>query len=286
MTCYICGSDNFFVRPGTVRDNNSLVVIECNNCGLVTLSSTDHIGQSHYEESKMHGEEPISIKKWLQETNLDDERRFDMLKQKLVSKNVLDFGCGNGGFLFKAKKLTTVVEGVELEKRVQPFFNENKIEVWTSLKEALDKTTYKFDLITSFHVFEHLIDPRMILKELMLLLKDDGELIIEVPSSDDALLTLYNCEPFTKFTYWSQHIYLFNPHTLSELVKQSGFKVKWVKQVQRYTLSNHLYWLSKGKPGGHDKWAFLNNQLLDSLYASHIGSLGKCDTLMMGVGKI
>jgi hypothetical protein len=52
------------------------------------------------------------------------------------------------------------------------------------------------------------------------LLNEDGEIIIEVPSSEDALLTLYKNASFSKFTYWSQHLFLFNQQTISELVKK------------------------------------------------------------------
>ena len=78
-------------------------------------------------------------------------------------------------------------------------------------------------------------------------------MIIEVPNSSDALLTLYENEPFQNFTYWSQHLFLFNEKTMTELVKKAGLKLNWIKHVQRYPLSNNLYWLAKGEPGGHQK---------------------------------
>lgn len=286
MTCYICGGVDFSTRPGSVRDNNDIKVLECTACGLVTLSETDHIDKDHYVEGKMHGEEPKPISEWLKETDADDQRRFEMLRPKLAAASVLDFGCGCGGFLLKARELAKIAEGIELEKRVQEFFREKELTVWPSLEQAKVNGTKKFDLITSFHVFEHLSDPRQMLQALVELLADNGELIIEVPSSSDALLTLYECEPFSRFTYWSQHLFLFNQHTLSELVKQAGLNLRWLKQVQRYPLSNHLHWLAKGKPGGHNKWAFLDTPILNEAYAQQLGTLGKCDTLMAGIGKI
>lgn len=111
-----------------------------------------------------------------------------------------------------------------------------------------------FDLITAFHVFEHLKDPFATLKNLMNHLSEDGQIIIEVPNADDALLSLYECVSFAKFTYWSQHLFLFNENTMKDLVEQSDFKLNWIKQIQRYPISNHLYWLSKGLPGGFEKW--------------------------------
>jgi hypothetical protein len=97
------------------------------------------------------------------------------------------------------------------------------------------------------------------------------------------LLTLYDSNEFANFTYWSQHLFLFNQFTFTELVKKSGLKLNWVKQIQRYGLSNHLYWLSKGLPGGHIKWTFLNSDLIDEIYSQQLASVGKCDTIMISV---
>ena len=128
-----------------------------------------------------------------------------------------------------------------------------------------------YDLLTAFHVIEHLLDPRAILKELAELSSKQGRIVIEVPSSDDALLTLYDCDAFQKYTYWSQHLFLFNQDTLRVLA---------IQQFQRYPLSNHLHWLSTDQAGGHQKWSFLDNVQLNAAYAASLAAIGKCDTLI------
>ena len=80
MICYLCGLNNFFIRNGNVRDDERLNILECSDCGLVTLSSTEHIRQNHYENSGMWGKRLPSIKSWLSASEEDDERRFNMLK--------------------------------------------------------------------------------------------------------------------------------------------------------------------------------------------------------------
>lgn len=282
MKCYLCDGSSFSDRPGQVRDNDRIKVIECNSCGLVTLNDFSHISQKHYESGKMH-ESENTIQEWIKETESDDQRRFEMLKNKLVGKKLLDFGCGNGGFLIKANTLTKSANGVELEQRVLDYYENSDLKIWNSINEAYSISKEKYDIITSFHVFEHLENPIETLKLLIPFLNKEGEIIIEVPSSDDALLTLYNNEPFRNFTYWSQHLFLFNQHTIVNMIKKSGLCLNWVKQIQRYSLSNHLYWLSNGKPGGHKKWNFFNDNRLDIEYASQLASIGKCDTLMFSV---
>lgn len=281
--CYLCGSQSFHRRPGSVRDNPALEVMECEVCGLVFLSSFDHIRPAHYEDSGMHGDQPPPIHAWLRETEADDERRFRFLQGRLVGNRVLDFGCGAGGFLIKAREAVAVAEGVEPEQRLQTHFHQAGIRVWPSLEAA--KAGGRFDLVTAFHVVEHLPDPRHTLVELAGLLAEGGELVVEVPSADDVLLTLFANEPFRRFTYWSQHLYLFNSHTLADLVRQAGLTLRWVKQVQRYPLSNHLHWLAQGKPGGHKHWAFLDSPALNDAYGAQLASLGLCDTLLAGIGR-
>jgi len=282
MKCYLCGGDSFSDRLGIVRDNPNVKVIECNACSLVTLDSFDHISDRHYEEGKMHAEE-TPILKWSQETETDDQRRLDFFKAKMAGKNILDFGCGNGGFLIKAKPYANKVEGIELEERLQTYFTENGLKVWRSMEDAVDHKCNNYDLITAFHVFEHLLDPIAVLLDLSKLLAPGGEIIIEVPSSEDALLTLYENTDFANFTYWSQHLYLFNSHTMSDMVNKSGLKLNWVKQLQRYSLSNHLHWLSKGKPGGQKVWSFFDNKQMDEAYGQQLASVGKCDTILASV---
>ncbi len=282
MNCYLCGSNQYKVLPGKVRDRSDLDICECRDCHLVYLSSQKHISNEHYQNSGMHGNSLPSIKTWLSETEVDDERRFQFLKENIRGREVLDFGCGNGGFLLKSKEVASAVYGIELEKRLQEHFSVNQLSVWENLEVALHSNR-KIDLITAFHVIEHISDPADIITTLSKLLKPNGKMFFEIPSSSDVLLRLYESKPFSEFTYWSQHLYLFNASNLVKLVDKTGLTLNWIKQVQRYPLSNHLYWLSKGEPGGHIKWNFLNSDVLNSSYEASLASLGMCDTLLFSV---
>lgn len=248
MNCNLCNSKKHKKRKGSVRDNKNLEIFECCDCGLVFLSQDNHIDETFYENSNMH--QSFDFNKWRNETLTDDERRFEFLKNSLVNKTVLDFGSGNGGFLKLAKNISKSVLGVELEKAIIPYYKEENIH----LENNIDNIKNKFDIITSFHVIEHIKEPLDILEKLKNLLEDDGKLIIEVPNANDALLTIYENEAFSNFTYWSCHLYLYTQHTLNILAKQAGFKVEFIKHIQRYPLSNHLYWLSFNKAGGHERW--------------------------------
>lgn len=278
--CYICKSKKIKKKPAEVRDNANLDVLECADCGLVFLSSFSHINDGFYENSGMHEDEP-DIEKWSRETAWDDERRFNALCKDIENKSVLDFGCGNGGFLLMARKRAKQVEGLEPEKSLQSYFKKVKLKISADIAE----TSKIFDVITLFHVLEHLPDPRAVLVELSKKLNKEGQLIIEVPSADDVLLNLYQSEPFSRFTYWSCHLFLFNQSTLARLGKQAGLSINYVKQIQRYPLSNHLYWLANGKPGGHQKWSFLDSQELHNQYEKQLANFGACDTIFASFSK-
>ena len=275
MSCYLCNSSHYRLREGEVRDRPEIEILQCQSCGLVSLASTAHIKPEFYEKSGMHGAEPTPIEVWLKDTEWDDRRRFDMVKAMLPNKRLLDFGCGAAGFLQRAESLAAEVTGVELESRVRDYWAE-KINIVPSVEQA----GRGYDLITAFHVVEHLPDPRAMLNKLGSSLKPKGRMIVEVPSADDALLTLYDCTAFQRFTYWSQHLFLFTAHTLERLALQAGLRVVAVQSYQRYPLSNHLHWLSRGKPGGHQSWVFLDTPELASAYANTLAALGKTDTLI------
>lgn len=275
MTCYLCNSDNHSVIHVGVRDRDDINVLKCNQCGLVYLSSISHITDEFYEESGMFNGK-LDLTNYRKNSFKDDKRRFDFLQEDLIGKDLLDFGCGAGGFLHFSKEAANEINGIELDKAIRNTLNEEGISCYGNLSEI----TKKYDYITLFHVLEHIPNPTELIKELKQFLKPQGKIIIEIPSADDALITLYESEEFKKFTYWSCHLYLYNPYTLTKICGNAGMTVNYVKQVQRYSLSNHLHWLAKGKPGGHKAWKALNKDILDEEYAAILASLGKCDTLL------
>lgn len=279
--CYICKKTVFERVEGRVRDLPELKIFRCTTCGLVFLENFDHISDTFYNESKMR--ESDSNKEWqlyMNECLVDDTRRAELVKPLIINKSILDFGCGGGGFLIKIKNFALNCDGIEKDDDFRDILNK---EYGIKVYEDIDNCNEKYDFITMFHVLEHLKDPKSILIKLSNLLKPGGSILIEVPNADDALLTLYKNKPFSEFTYWSCHLYLFNNYSLRKLVEDSGLKINYVKQIQRYPLSNHLYWLTNSLPGGHKNWHFLNNENLNSQYELVLANLGMADTIIASV---
>ena len=283
FTCYLCGSTDYIQRPGHARDNANLKPLECSQCGLVQLSAFDHIASNFYKNGHMHDSQPVSIETELVQSQVDTSRRLELFLPVLIGKRLLDIGCGAGSFLMAAKKYTQDIAGVEPEAIFQKYFSEQKLNVFQSIKDI--PCPSNFDIVTLFHVLEHIKDPVNFLIEIAKILKSSTSkterlCIIEVPHANDALLTLYKNKYFQNFTYWSCHLYLFTEKTLQMCAEKAGFKKVKIIQYQRYNLANHLYWLSHGLPGGGTIYREIMSPELEESYAKNLGKQKMCDTII------
>jgi len=282
MNCYLCNCSSAEKVDGIVRDKPEVSILKCLDCNLVFLENFNHIEENFYEESKMREGEG-TFEDWRGSTFVDDKRRFIAFKEQLLNKDVMDFGSGNGGFLSLAKTHAKSVTAIELDKEAYETYQKEGIDFYSNLNDL--PYGKKFDIITAFHVIEHLKDPIGYLKEISRHLKNDGKIFLEFPNSEDCLLSLYKSKEFSRFTYWSCHLMLFNENNIKKVIKKAELKCNNVKQIQRYPLSNHLYWLSHGKPGGHEKWSFFNAEKINKEYEKILSDIGACDTLLVEITK-
>ncbi len=284
--CFLCDSAKSHIIHKGVRGNPSANVLKCDNCGLVRLDTFINDTDEYYRESEMRKDDSeTNLKEFRSTAQVDDVRRYNFINRMIENRNYLDFGCGAGGVLSLAQDKAKDVYGVELETAMCNDLNEEGIKCYPSIEQALVNHKGMIDVVSLFHVLEHLESPIEYLNKLSELLVDDGVMIIEFPNADDALLSLYDCDSFADFTYWESHLYLYNNNTFSELINKAGLRIRFLNQVQRYPLSNTLYWLSQGKPGGHKKWSALSNERLDREYENALAKLGVADTIIAVVEK-
>jgi len=279
--CYICDNSGFKELEGSVRDNPELKILKCANCGLVFLDNFIY-DEKFYETNGMENTDGAS--NVINTTEyIDIEKRFAAHYKMLAGKSVLDFGCGSGGFLKKLKneKISDRLYALEINQKYAKELS-NEFNSFTGIKQIPDDS---LDVITMFHVLEHLADPVKVLNELYPKLSAGGRIIIEVPCSEDALLNLYDCKPFKNFTYWSCHLFLFNAETMRRLFMKTNYKIDVVKQYQRYTLANHMRWLAKGLPGGHIVWSFMDDEFLQAQYEKKLFEIGQTDTVCAVIHK-
>ena len=207
----------------------------------------------------------------------DDYRRASQFEKNLKNKDILDFGCGWGGFLRNIKNYKSL-SGVELRKECTNFIKNNiqKIDISDNIN-SFDK---KFDIITMFHVLEHIPYQTETLKVLKSKLKNKGKIIIEVPHAEDFLILQEELKEFKNFTFWSEHLILHTYKSLKSILLKSGFKNIKIQYYQRYNFSNHLGWFLKRKPGGHNFYKEIVSDKLNSSYCENLIKLGQTDTLI------
>tara|TARA_R100000664_G_C2757828_1_gene146268 strand:- start:3668 stop:4543 length:876 start_codon:yes stop_codon:yes gene_type:complete len=288
MKCYYCGSNEHSKVDGKIRDRDqqdNISIVKCKSCGLISLDDTNHIHDTFYENSNMlEGKAFLGTgyKAWAKINETDNNRRLAAFEKDIINKDILDFGCGTGDFLKKARKYASSVSAVEVDEGLKENLESiENLTLYTSLEEI--EKDKKYDVIFLFHVLEHIKDPEKLLRSLARRLTKDGKIIIEVPNADDALLTLYDCESYKNFYYWKCHLFYYTAKTLQDVCLKSDLSIDYVKQVQRYPISNHLAWIRYGKPGGHHILNYLDSDILSKEYESRLASIGKCDTLIARV---
>lgn len=270
--CYLCKSKNVIKIKHGVRDDKNIEVFKCQNCGLEFLSEFKTTLNDFYTNGELHN--PADFQNWINRTRIDDIRRAKYLLNVIKNKNVLDFGCGSGEFIRLTKPYSNKIMGCEIDKSLTKYYEETGIDV----KNSLSQIPEKFDVITMFHVLEHLENPIEILEQLKQKLNKNGKIIIEVPNSNDALLTLYKSEDFKNFTYWSCHLFCFNEKSLRNLIKKCGLKCRKIKYIQRYPYTNHIGWVKDKKYAGQDRYK--TNKIINILYTYFLKISHKTDTII------
>lgn len=207
----------------------------------------------------------------------DDLRRFDQFKKLLTKKNILDFGCAWGNFLSLSKNATTL-SGVELRKECLKYIKSKLKKI--IIKSSLDEHKKKFDVVTMFHVLEHLPNQVNVLKNIRKKISKNGKIIIEVPHAEDFLLSFSELKSFKNFTFWSEHLILHTFQSLKKVLQKAGFKKIKIQYFQRYGYSNHLGWFIRKKPGGHKFFQNISSLELDTAYKSNLSKIKKTDTLI------
>lgn len=164
---------------------------------------------------------------------------------------ILDVGCSTGHFLHSLRGKVKTRVGVELSRADVAFIRKNlDFPVYDKPIEALAIDEGPFDVITALQVLEHVEDPVNFLRNLGTHLKPGGHLYLELPNIDDILLTEYREKGYADFYYREPHLSYFSKATLKRALARAGFEGT-IRTVQRYTLMNHIYWITAHAPQGN-----------------------------------
>jgi len=274
----ICEESSIEPYYPQVRDRDDISVLRCKKSGVIFLSRSEHMNESYYEEKE-------GFKYWSSDDrihavntgNEDKFRRKELLQPIVANRKWMDVGTGAGGILDELSILASKVLAVEQQKFARDSLTKLGYDVYPNIESV---TESELDVITLFHVFEHFTSPLEDLKLIYQKLSRKGKIFIEVPHANDFLISFLEHESFKKFTFWSEHLILHTRHSLKCFLEEAGFQEIIITGCQRYPLANHLHWLSKNQPGGHQKWSFLRTSELDSAYAQMLAQIDKTDTLI------
>jgi SAM-dependent methyltransferase len=262
-----------------VRDREDISILRCKKSGVIFTSTSKHMDMSHYSEKVEFPHYWIeeNRKKALIDSFEDDSRRKNQFLALISNKKWLDVGTGGGGILDLLDPYADKVVAVEPQQRALESLKKENYEAYSDIS---DVPYDDFDVITLFHVFEHLTEPLNLLKIAYDKLKVGGKIIIEVPHANDFLFSFLDLEEFKKFTFWSEHLVLHNRYSLNALLDEVNFKKTVISGFQRYNLANHLHWLKEKKPSGHINWSMLATDQLDNAYSNMLDNIDMTDTLI------
>jgi SAM-dependent methyltransferase len=160
---------------------------------------------------------------------------------------LLDVGCASGKFLRQMTAVGWMCAGIELDPDAAARAQEVTPDVFIGDPIDAPFAPESFDLITAFHVLEHLPDPLGVLRRMLAWLAPGGAAIVEVPNVGGVGGRLFG-------RYWSgldmpRHLVHFTPATMAALIERAGGRVETAahRTKPRYLLRSLQHLL-----GDHD----------------------------------
>ncbi|WP_109098879.1 bifunctional 2-polyprenyl-6-hydroxyphenol methylase/3-demethylubiquinol 3-O-methyltransferase UbiG [Aquimarina sp. AU58] len=136
---------------------------------------------------------------------------------------LLDIGAGTGDFLSAAKNKGWRIEGVEPNSQAKELAKQKGIDLKS---ETVNLNSKSFDVITMWHVLEHIPDLQLQIRELKRLLKPNGFVIIAVPNFKSYDAKQYN-------SFWAaydvpRHLWHFSKTSIQKLFEEENLKLEKV----------------------------------------------------------
>jgi 2-polyprenyl-3-methyl-5-hydroxy-6-metoxy-1,4-benzoquinol methylase len=223
--CNLCGHNRCRVVE---KGESPFQVLTCRNCGLVFVHphpKTDdlkvHYGENYYSEW-INQQKNLRTRMW--------ESRLKKIQKHRPRGKLLDVGCGEGLFLKLAQANGWEISGTELSAFASKYAAETlKTDVFCGGLHEAALAENSFDVVTMWHVLEHVENPRSYLTEVHRLLKPNGILVVAVPNVDNLLMKLaYKIIKRRSLKLFSInakeiHLYHFSPQTLSSYLDKTGF---------------------------------------------------------------
>ncbi|AYF33937.1 hypothetical protein CUU95_08910 [Vreelandella alkaliphila] len=286
FSCLLCQHHEFHSYFKNVRGDGlrNLKIVNCAACGHRQLSEPVYDLALYEKDLQVYSsieECGTPLKKFIENSWLEAQRRVDrvladrlLLQGQQVTPTCLDIG---GGYGFFSHLLKQTVAGAQIDM-LDP--SESRIETGKKLIEEYDEAPTQvryiaglldnifaqkhqstYDLVTLWHVVEHVPEPIRLVADAWQLLKPGGWLSIEVPNANDELLELSSA--FANYSYMIEHLSYFLPNMLSKLIELgTDRKPDKLYGYQRYGIFNYMHWIHANAPlgtepdffPGEDRW--------------------------------
>lgn len=231
VDCALCGAyegDPLFVGKDRLHGIDGVFqLVRCRRCGVVYLGprpTKEEMGRYYPDEYGAYkGVNGLGLLARLAH-HWGVKKKCRAVTGLKERGEILDVGCATGQFLKRMKGKGWAVRGVEVNENAVAYARERLgLDVFAGELEEAGFPEKRFDVVTMWHVLEHLHDPVGTLMEVRRVLKDKGLLIISVPNIKSIEARVFG-------EFWAgldipRHLYVFSPETLGGILERAGFKV-------------------------------------------------------------
>lgn len=232
--CMVCGSSDFspfLTCQDYTVSQEKFAITSCNACGFkFTNPRPEDAALGAYYKSENYISHTNTRKGLVNQ--LYHLVRTRTLRKKLVlvrsyvsRGTILDYGCGTGMFLSVCKQAGWETFGMEPDDQARQIASESNLNLFSD-KDRINTyiTDKKFDVITLWHVLEHVTDMDETLSFFKARLKPKGVLFIAVPNhvSYDAR---YYGEHWAAYDV-PRHLHHFEKKSVQRLLESKGFQLR------------------------------------------------------------
>ena len=232
--CPAC--DSSLVRPVfDTKDHSvsgeSFSIWECDDCSMrFTQDSPDINSIGQYYKSENYISHTDTSQGLINRLYKIVRKRTLRQKRKLICKIaakekgiLLDVGSGTGAFVNEMKQNGWNVTGLEPDQDARRVAKEVLGCELKAIDELFHLPENAFDVITLWHVLEHVHDLHGYLQQFKKLLKPDGRLVVAVPN-----YTSFDASVYKEF--WAaydvpRHLYHFSPFSMKLLIDKNVMRI-------------------------------------------------------------